>query len=139
MPSRRQRAIACFGPETSRGLARCLISRLVARCFTIGLAACLWAHPVQSQGSAADHMSDLLQRACQSTPSNTEAFCTCLARRAIAELKPAALEHLLIVLTYPSILDFERPMPPERLSTFDEQVIGPFQRSAVPACRASVR
>jgi hypothetical protein len=74
---------------------------------------------------------------CRQTPENTELFCACLADRAVAVLPREARQQLVVEWWYPSsVFNFKRPLGPNELSDYDEQMWGPWQRESVPACNA---
>jgi len=73
---------------------------------------------------------------CRTNPGNTEAFCTCLAASAVAELPRNARQLLFVTWGYPTIFNFRAPMTPYDLATYDEEQWGPWQRKAVPACNS---
>jgi hypothetical protein len=121
--------------ETICGLWRRCACRLVIT----GLLCLSQASVATAQSSAADHIQDLVYRSCRTTPTSTDAFCTCLAREAIGELDIAAVEQLMIVLTFPSIVDLDKPPSRERLGPESDRIIGSFLRAAIPKCRSTLR
>lgn len=74
---------------------------------------------------------------CRQTPENTEAFCTCLANRAVAELSRDARQLLYVEWMYPSHFDFKKPSAASELPESSEKIWGRWQREAVSACRAN--
>jgi hypothetical protein len=73
---------------------------------------------------------------CRKTPENTEPFCACLAARAVAELPRDARQQLYVEWIYPSKFNFRGPSAARELPAGYEQMWGPWQRTAVPACNA---